>query len=161
MGAAAATRRATPRARTACSASCSGSTLCPGAQAVTASRQTTRSPELGHPVHLAAANRVVDVEAARPFVVGRERHRQQPLLAAELDLVPDVEERMPDGLASAQHPDRARLLDHEQQPARPRSVVDVDRGVEITELAQLDAPTPVADLGLRGGRRRKQHEQSK
>src|SRR4029079_8896768 len=66
--------------------------------------------ELVH-AHVAAEVVEVDEEAVVLRVVGVERHREQPLLAAEGDAVADVEERLGLQLAVDEHADHAGLLD--------------------------------------------------
>jgi hypothetical protein len=109
--------------------------------------------ELVDPVDVPAVGRVIDVEATRPLVVGRKGHREQSLLAAAFDQSLDVQERLADWLVGPQDPDRARLLDYEQQLAEARCVFGIGRRVEFAELAKLHAAGAVADARLRDGRR--------
>jgi dihydrolipoamide dehydrogenase len=95
-----------------------------------------------------AVLRVVDVEEARLGVVGREGHRQQPLLAARGDLRRDVEERLGQALAAAHVHDPAGLLDDEDAAAVPWRSGDVERGVEVADLDQAHA---AAGRGAPGG----------
>ena len=66
---------------------------------------------------VARAVRVVDVEAARARVVGREREAEQALLAAGDDLARDVEERPRAASARPDDPDPPALLDDEDAAA--------------------------------------------
>src|SRR3954462_11683231 len=76
----------------------------------------------------------VDVEPARARVVGRERDRQQALLASRRDLRADVEEGAL--LAAGEHADAARLLDDEQALRVARLGGDVDGLVEVPDGLQ-------------------------
>ena len=70
----------------------------------------SRAPELDH-ARVAVAIGVVDVEQPRARVVGRERHRQQPVLAPGDDAAADVQEPLAD--AGVDQLDLAALLNHE------------------------------------------------
>jgi hypothetical protein len=89
---------------------------------------------------------VVDVEQPALRVVGRERHRQQPLLAARRDQLADVQERLAQRLAAADHLDLPGLLDNEEPARVAGRRGDVDRRVERPDFLQADPG------GLRLGR---------
>ena len=93
---------------------------------------------------------VVDVEAARLGVVGRERDRQQALLAAADHLAAHVEERARQPLAGAHDADRAALLDDEDAARVAGRRGDVQRRVEAADVDELHA---VGGRRLGGGRR--------
>ncbi len=95
---------------------------------------------------VAGAVDVVDVEAPVALVTRVEGDREQPLLAAVADPVADVEEVAPERLALAQHADRARLLDHEQELGGAGGVVDVHGRVEAADAGELER----AAAGARG-----------
>src|SRR4029077_12774703 len=77
-----------------------------------------------------------DVEAPILRVAGVEGDREQPLLAAVLDEVADVEERTVERVAVADNPDPARLLDDEQQLVRARRCRDMHGGLESAHLCE-------------------------
>ena len=87
----------------------------------------------------------VDVEAAAVGVVGRERDREQPLLAARGHLVADVEEGRVELAAVAHDHHAAALLDDELARAVAGRRRDVDRRVERAD--------PLEPHAARGARR--------
>ena len=102
----------------------------------------------------AVLGRVIDVEPVARRVIGRERHRQQPLLAADVrHLARDVEERRGLLLAVLDQLDLSRLLNHEQPMRVSGRGRDVGRS---GERAHHRRPDP------RGrGRRDKQSHQDR
>ena len=95
---------------------------------------------------------VVHVEETRLRVVRVKRHREEPLLAAALDAVADVEERRRAALPVHEHLDHARLLDDVDVPGLGRGRRQVDRRVEA---AREDAEGGlVARVAREGGRDR-------
>ncbi len=107
----------------------------------------------------------VDVEAPAGGVVGRERHRQQALLAARGDLRGDVQERRAELAAVADDHDPAALLDHELDACgrrAGRSRTPARRSCRSARAARPCAPAAAAGVAvavglrrrLRGGRRR-------
>ena len=97
-------------------------------------------------------SRVVDVEEPAGGVVGRERHRQEPLLAYRDDAAGEVEERRAEDGAVADHVDRPVLVDHEQAVRVGRRRGDVRGRVEVPDLRQRRRRRRVG-----GGRRRQRH----
>jgi hypothetical protein len=95
------------------------------------------------------------------LVVGGKGDGQESLLAAGLDPIADVQKRVTERVVAAEDADRAALLDHEQHPLGTGRVADVDRPVELAQLAQLDAAGAVADLQLGGGGRREGGDEGK
>jgi hypothetical protein len=100
---------------------------------------------------------VVDVEQPAVGVVGRERERQEALLAARGDLAAEIEERRAELAPVAQHQHAAALLDDELAPAVAGRGRDVDGRVERADAPELHAASRcagVAGLGLVLGRDR-------
>ena len=88
-------------------------------------------------------------------VIGRERDREQTLLAGVHDPAADVEERIREHVAVVDDADRPLVFDYEHEPAvrRPRRILNVLRAVEIADQLQLQRPR--ARILRGGGTRRR------
>src|SRR6185312_4277838 len=95
-------------------------------------RAAVAGPELDY-ARISVAIRVVHVEAMVLRVVGMECNREQPLLTAARDLVPDVQKRAAK-LGVHEVPDSSNLLDRVEAPRLRRSRGDGrERGEPLRE----------------------------
>jgi hypothetical protein len=82
---------------------------------------------------------VVDVEATRVRVIGREGDREQAALAGGVDPVGDVQERLRGRDRVVERLDETGPLGHEEQGREGWGVVDVGGRVEGPDGVELDA----------------------